>query len=76
MTDCYQLVKTGFSITGEFGGGGTAQFLNPQDSQTICGPGGCPVNLTPIPEPSSTAAIGLTGLAMLGYGWRRRKGSK
>jgi hypothetical protein len=74
--DSVNVVPAPAIFTGEFGGGGTAQFLNPQDSQTICGPGGCPVNLTPIPEPSSTAAIGLTGLAMLGYGWRRRKGSK
>lgn len=74
--DSVNVVPDPATFAAEFGGGGTAQFLNPQDSQTICGPGGCPVNLTLIPEPSSTAAIGLTGLAMLGYGWRRRKGSK
>jgi hypothetical protein len=76
--DSVYVVPDPATFAAEFGGGGTTPLLNPQDSRTICGPGGCPVNLELVsaPEPSSAAALGLTGLAMLGCGWRRRKESK
>lgn len=34
--------------------------------------GGTTVNTTLVPEPSSIAMLGLGGLGLLGYGWRRR----
>jgi hypothetical protein len=77
--DSVNVVPDPAVFAAEFGGGGTAQFLNPDDSKTICGSNGCPVNLElvkPVPEPSSLVALGLTALGMLGYGRHRQKPAK
>ncbi|MGK7945720.1 MAG: PEP-CTERM sorting domain-containing protein [Microcystaceae cyanobacterium] len=63
-------------FSAEFGAGGTAPFVNSDDSDAICGSGGCSVNLEviPVPEPSSTVGLGLTALGMISYRlWRRKK---
>ncbi len=45
----------------EIGVGITAPFVNPEDSENICGPGGCPVT---VPEPLTLLGAG----SAIGFG--------
>ncbi|MEW4568955.1 PEP-CTERM sorting domain-containing protein [Tautonia sp. JC769] len=58
--------RSGIRFVGTSGANGTGDYLYREDtsSQSL---------ITAVPEPSTFAIAGLSGLAMLGYGLRRRK---
>ena len=66
------------AFAAEFAGGGTAPFINSQDSKLICGGDGCQPNLEAVPEPLTMLGTGvvLGALPVLKKEYAKRKKKK